>query len=504
MFRKKTSRPASANSQSGRVSRPHSAHDADDSEDSSKYSEDDIVMNGLQPFDNLTSEQAKHLKFTKENPLGRILIDLIHDQINLAEKVGLKKTNSNLKELCTAFYNSTHLIEHEKEKDLEIKMAEIENNIIQRELNSHLLNQDCKVPEHFSPMPKLLTPGKRAECLRVFPTRQQKFTGSNSPNVLEFLGMMNSAQQQCNLSRKEFEDMLLHCTTGQAHMLLMDWISHGDSIEYIFYNFMLHYDRRLAPEEARLQLLTYRVPKSAALQKVESKIMMLATRASSNLPPGASRAANFNNEAITALIRALPATSKITVQNTYNSISAKLGRSCTFTELTKALNIVRHSIDADIKENGEDQSTDNTGQYDHHRYSQERQPSTFYVDMSHDECLEGLSQDGFDKFGSTESLGNGTNNEFQYNYQDRPERKKQNGFHNFSTPDYEQYCILCGHTDHSAEDDCPFMQADNGKVITVFPLQYTCTRCPFHVSPRLNHPKRVCPYRVGGPLNDSD
>lgn len=521
---KKTSRPSSAaagTSGSGRVSRPHSASREDDEEVGGYFSEE-AGPSGSQPPEGLTQEQVRTWELTKRNPLGKALIDFLHDQINIAEKTGIRETNSNLHDFCNAFQNNLLL----QDQNWEEKALAIENKLIQRDLNSHLLNQNFKLPENFSAVPTIKTPGQKAECLRVFPTRGPKFNGSDSPNVLEFLSMMRSAQEQCHLSVKEFEDMLLHCTTGPAHMLLMDWLDHGETIESIFHNFMLHYDRRLSPEDARLQLLTYKAPKMAPLQKVESKIMNLATRASATLPPGASRAANFNNEAISALIRCMPPSSAVTIQNTYHSLSAKLGRSCTFTELTRALNMFRHGIDADIRLNGIDSNNRRemgqrnafkkpTGSYNTTRKI--RKPVTYSIQTKQDTSVRNRTSPKAHTFENTgrqgfNMRGNAHNHKHQYKgmkgkdnkgYRNNDTRKNNFGFRKPHYNKQEEYCSLCGNTDHKAADGCPYMVADNGKTLKIIPSQSNCSACPSHISPRLNHPVQVCPYRVGGPFNGS-
>jgi hypothetical protein len=115
---------------------------------------------------------------------------------------------------------------------------------------------------------------------------------------------------------------------------------------------IIYFDRRISPQEARIQLQNVRAEKQQNLSKIEGKIMSLATRACSNLPPGPAQSVCFNNEAIMALIRALPASSATIAQNNFHLLSAKMGRACEFSELTRALNIYRHQIDEDIKRGG--------------------------------------------------------------------------------------------------------------------------------------------------------
>jgi hypothetical protein len=462
-------------------------------EDEANHDNDRHHPEGLQPegetVEDLTPEQRAHIDYTKSNPLGKILINLLHDQLALEERTGLNECKSNLQDLCSTFYHHMNLQKNELQKDIHNHTESIADSIIQRDLDSHLLKADVKVPKYFSPNKKLLTLNQHSECHRIFPTRGTKFSGEGSGSVLEFLGTMTMAQAQCTLSEPEFLEMLLQSTTGQAHLLIKDWIDHGDTIESIYHNLVLHYDRRLTPEEARLQLMAYKAPKSQSLQKVEGKIMMLATRASANLPAGQSQAANFNNEAISALIRALPPNSAIQVQNMYHTLSARLRRTCTYNELTRALNVIKHGIDADIKQNGYELGGKRTKEsYKYKGNTHKRNATTFSNSVSHDTMGPSREQ--------SKNEGIKGNGRFRKNKGQNRDRFRQDT--------NLDYCSLCGHKDHKASDDCPYMVSDTGKVIKVFAKQNPCTACPSYVSPRLNHPERICPYRIGGPFHGNN
>ena len=118
----------------------------------------------------------------------------------------------------------------------------------------------------------------------------------------------------------------------------------------------MHFDRRLTLKSAKELLLNYRAPKSLSLKEVETNIMLWVSRAATLLPAGNSRIAYYNMEIIQTLIRSLPQNSSARVQSVFNTLSARMGRAAKATELSRALNIDRHSIDMDIKSNGVDKS----------------------------------------------------------------------------------------------------------------------------------------------------
>ena len=63
------------------------------------------------------------------------------------------------------------------------------------------------------------------------------------------------------------------------------------------------------------------------------------------LPTGPSRIAYYNMEIIQTLIRCLSPSASSLVQGIFNSLSARLGRAASATELSQTLNLQRHAID---------------------------------------------------------------------------------------------------------------------------------------------------------------
>jgi hypothetical protein len=368
-------------------------------------------------------------------------------------------------------------------------------------------------------------------------------------NIHEFLSLINAAQKQIKLSKEEFLEFLLMCTTGRPHMLIKDWSENGDGIEEIYYNLFTHYDLRMSPETARERLSTYKARKNSNLSKVTSDIMQLALRAACVLPPGVTRTASYNSEAIQALIRSLPPMASDTASNKYHTISSRLQRPATFVELSRALSINAHTIDAEIARAGAPPGHNNFGGKSYHNYNgngnhkgnKDKKPrsqtNAYAVNIRSGQQKEGHQNNGhrnqkgksevfYNQNGSTQRgqnndksrgpnngyrnndrnrNGNGQNrgnNGNRYNnsngYRGNGNRQGYNNRQGFKT---KNYCSLCGYKDHLATDGCPYIQDDNGKILKVLPCQTTCPDCPSTVNPRLNHSATYCPFRISGPLH---
>jgi len=486
-------------------------------------------------------DQPLYLSTAQSHPMGRILLSLLKDSTNLAEKAKLNKMECELNELCTNFYDSLRLEKAKMQKQRRQVIADIETSMIEKELNSHMLNLDINPPNNFSPTPTLLSARQRADAMKLFPCNGNKFTGS--PNhgfdITEYLSMVRLAQEQCGLSEKEFKEMLLCSTTGKAHAILAEWIGSGDSVAAIFHNFLIHFDKRGTPEESKQQLLTYKAPKNLNLAKVEAQISSMANRAATLLPPGDSRQQYRNLEIIQTLIRCLPITSSSLVQTKFNELSARLGRAATYIELSRALNLHRHVIDNDIRSHGVDpfrgrRTTPNTvvRQKRHTVYTVVPQAPPQTMQQKRPESFRRIQnptsriQPNF-RASSTPRQVNlinrpmrpmnrngrpGLRQPFRRNgppagrSNQGPRYRARDNDRQFRQPlplSNNNYCSLCGKRDHTASSNCPNMVNDSGAVIKIHPTHGTCSACPAKVRPRLNHPPAVCPYRQGGPFHRS-
>jgi hypothetical protein len=307
---------------------------------------------------------------------------------------------------------------------------------------------------------------------------------------------MTDTQKRIKLSREDFEIMLKKTTTGRAHSVLMDYLATGESIESIYHLFMLNFDKRITPLEAKMQLNSLKATKSQNLAKVTTQISQLAVRANSILPEGDSRNHSYNLDCAQALMRALPTTSSHLVSNTYHHLTAQRGRAATFVELTRKLDIYMDSIDSDIKRNGVEPKAKGNFQ---------KNSGKRYNNPSH--TAYGLQQG--DARGAVAQGGNGGEQNSVYGVSSKPthtgqfdksvKKKRYPNKRNFNNGNNKKTCSLCGQSTHKF-DSCPNMVSDSGKKIPVIPSQDTCNRCPPSVNPRLHHNAAICPFRKGGVL----
>ena len=221
------------------------------------------------------SEQMDLKVKTLGHPLGKILLNIQAQNIELAKKLGMvKDRDSELNTLCEEF-NRAMKYERNKTKNkletnllsqLENTSGDIENSILNKELSYCTINQAVQSPSRFSPHPTLTSAQKLGDYLKLFPIKSNnKFSGApTSPvNIFEFLNSINQAQEIVNLSEDEFTTALLRSCTGKAYALVANYIDHNYSIDDIYSQLILLFDFRLSPQEAKKSLALYKAPKGA-------------------------------------------------------------------------------------------------------------------------------------------------------------------------------------------------------------------------------------------------
>ncbi len=221
--------------------------------------------------------------------------------------------------------------------------------------------------------------------------------------------------------------------------------------------------------------------------KLESTLTQLSSRAVATLPPGESRKTLQNIEAIQAFTRSLPAPSQNLAITQFSVLSSKLKRAATFQELVRGLNVYRATIDCDIKANGLDpkkkeEKVTGKGKGGNNSNKPKAQFGAFAVEAS---VGASYVQDGKQK-------GNGDSKRKGGKKGEGNGRGKVDG-------NPKPYCSLCGQTNHTAVQGCQVMKDNGGNPVRVDPVQQTCPECPPHVSTRLNHPAKLCPWRPSGP-----
>ena len=444
----------------------------------------------------------------------------------------------NVNELCSQFYNGTRLERAKTNNTISINNNELENKILARELQAHKLDSDVDFPSYFHPTATLINnPHKLGESLKVFP-RAQMFSGSTRDgqmSVVEYLTYLTVAQEQCRLSEPEFIARMLSSSTGLAHELINMWAQNGSTARQIYNNLLIHFDKRPPPEEAKLKLYSYRVSKNENLAKAEGQISLLANMAAKSIPAGISRTNFIDLESCNALIRALPEWSSIQVSNLHKSLSAKLGRTLTFSELDQALHALRTNIDLDISQNGQDFSR--TMRVPPGRYPPQGRFSSYNLDIK--EKTDTISTKVFSPRRSrtdisytpkptyrprSRSTGRFKKNSSNINtavksssnrggafkrFNTKPEANRdrsnsRNRYNNtkkapFNSNNNTKGCVLCGMSNHKAET-CRMIRDDQGNIKSIIPGYGVCSKCPSHVMPRLHHPESLCPFRPNGPM----
>lgn len=487
-----------ASSTTGRQDGPSRDHDRIDVVE---VHPDPLNITGIELESVLGDIDPEDYEYTRSKSLGNILLKLTEDNIALARKCNVRGMESNIADLCRDFRRAMEMEQATRKFEIEQAQADEHRRLLERELNSHTINQEIEPPSYFSQIPTLTTPGKITDCMKLFPSRNNKFSGQASDHnmtIVEFLSMMNSAQKHCKLTEAEFLDMLLSCTTGKAHLLIKEWIDNGQSMSSIYHNLTLHFDKRISADQARAQLATYKAPKSSNLAEVTAHIMLLCGRISASMPDPVSRQASYNLGIVNALIKSLPQYSATLVQNTYHMLSARWGRACEATELSRALNIYRNSIDNDIRMHGVDNTAKNRiGRFPFKKQKPTKLHRTSFNVMNVRPISLPWQNRPTQPISNTAPL-TGAN------------RVKQGGHNKFGThkrsrsfnrqPRTNSGCSLCGMKDHTASQGCRNMRTNNGKIYKTMPVHNTCGLCPGNKKNTLNHPPMLCPFRKGGPL----
>lgn len=480
-----------------------------------------------------------------QDPLGRMFLMLMKDNQELTNKLKIR-SSLNIGEMCKDFIQSTEYKEEELLRKFAESEASLERKMLEKELNSTTLDHGIEPPTTFSSHSTLRNWEHRKEAQKLFPI-QNKFSGAvgkdgqTGVTIFEYLSSMNKAQQHCCLSEPEFMDFLLATTTGKAHSLLSEWIEQNESLKDIYHSLLLNFDRRTTPEDAKASLASFKIRKNSTLSKAAGIIQNLAMRSSCTLPVGKSRTDLFNMDAINALIKSLPPASSTQALNSYHKLSSQLSRACTFTELVKSLGIYRSTIDADIRQHGAENDTkekaegykgknggkgkkgkqQNTTYAVQAKVNEEQsvsQVSTYSVQTNTGNTNPNNGRGGSsanNQSGQTNQQHSQNNQQFvSPNYRGKNPRGRGGRWNNTNSYNQGQgqnhggqgqpsldYCSLCGSINHRASSGCPNMTNQSGNVIRINPVQGTCPDCPTAVSPRLNHPPAMCPFRPGGPFS---
>lgn len=407
---------------------------------------------------------------TLNNALGRLIVQMTTSHNKSLEKSKDAGEPINVSDVCKAFQNTLTIKKEELENAVKSSSSTIKQEIYDRSLNYHMVNPLIKVPEYFSPTNTLTTVSKQMDAIKLFPQNKQRFTGEPNkygPPIAEWIYQMNSAQHKLKLSEEEFKERLLMSTTSYAHRLLRTLISEQDSISSIYHKLMVMFDFSIPPEQAKSELLRFKIHKRSSLIKGQARILELAAAAARMFPEGELRKSYSNAEACSALIRSLPQDSSTMVASLYNQMISSLADKSKiplFTELVLYLNPYRIQIDKDIQKNG------SSFEAPERRPDQEPRYKSFSARGNVENSRSRLR----------------VNNLNRTSFNNRPDGVVRNKFMN------SLYCSLCGQSSHTAAQGCYRMKDEKGRAVMITPGQIPCNICEKKINKKLYHPLRYC------------
>jgi len=226
-----------------------------------------------------SDEFSEHYDRIQYDQIGRILINL-KDHSILVKKCNFKNMNTNIHDRCDSFHKFLQVKEDKRVDNKKEVQQEMEHKMIHKQLNGHLQKQAFRPPAYFSPTPIINNSLRRTSDIdKLFTNRNNKFSGNprDSQSLLELINLMNAAQAQTKLSEPEFKEMLLACTTGEAHKFPVDWSENiNKNLASTYHQLGLRFENRIDPERARNKLFNYVATKDKTLAQVESEVMSLA------------------------------------------------------------------------------------------------------------------------------------------------------------------------------------------------------------------------------------
>ena len=430
------------------------------------------------------------------HPLGKIVLNIAATSNEIARKSKHYGNILNLNNICDQFADSMQLeskrfSQHvdENSKKLSAMQPDIEKALLNKELDFVHLNQSITPPNFASE-----DTGKLQEASKVFPVKN-KFNGTNR-SILEFLQDINFCQETCKLSEKEFLEMLLRCTTQKCYNILVQYMAIGFSTSDIYLSLLLLFDTRSTPTDCRKQLAHLTAHKSMNIIELQNKIMYLAGRTASDLPPGAARQSVYNLEACRALMSALPSQSSHLVTSKYNILTARLTTAPTFVQLLKILAPHQDLINQDIQNNGT--VTHNSKHYT-------KNPANYVGRKGHIFTMDIQNQG--ESINTAGSAVHDNKIQKRYGANRPPMGKKPQAFQRYNkgykmnnAPRFDrdrgntikQGCSLCGGTNHTAASICYKMRTDSNKIIEVVPTYTPCDVCEKVLGKKLYHPAKFC------------
>ena len=432
-------------------------------------------------------EFLQDYKEVNENPLGKILIDIVQKNNKLACKQKEPDTLISIPGLIQAFKQNLACEEKTFKDTLKTETDNIKEGLLYNKLHYHTIAPRIKCPDYFSPSDVLNTPFKYSEIIRMFPKGRDKFTGqpNQGPDINEFLHCINLAQSKAKLSLPEFLELLTNSCSKDAHNFVRTLVEEKATPEAIYFKLLILYDQSPAPEAAKQLLLDYKVKRNENLAIAQAYILDKASIIAKICISDKEKKLITDFEGIQALPRSLPPRSAAEVNKQYRILMTEFHRPPTFIELVSSLDGLRVSIDDDIKQNGAWVNKIHPSRYMNPRFK----TNTFSTRINTN------NRNYNPRFSSRPTLIH------KSNHSHSQIRKPTYSVHNINTqrPNTNQFmnknlsCILCGRAGHTAVQQCYQLRDYLGRnVPNVSPSQDPCPTCLKISNKRLFHPEKYC------------
>ena len=466
---------------------------------------------------NVDEIESYQRNYTKEHPLGLLLLKIASNNIELCKKANLNSDDIlSLDDICDKFTKAIKLERNRNSNKLLKFSNDVENSLLSKELNFSLINQTIEAPFEFSSVPVLTTSAKTAEALKIFPTKgNQKFYGNNQgASIVEFLTSINTAQKLLNLSKKEFYEMLLRCVGGNVYEVIASCVSRDVEPTDIYFNLIQLYDHRLSSGEAKKKLVSFKAPKGYNLARTQHEIARLSDRVASQLPSGGPREAMFDSEANNALVQCLPYKSSCVVIDTINNLTSRTGRGPSFMFLCRALHKYTDTINKDISMNGISMQKDNNYNNNNFLRKNPRYRANYVGQNTADRKKDNMQkyrQNHASNFQNRQTNRPNTVYEMRNDKNFKMKKfqnsaKNERAFNINSNDSKGKFCSLCGNRGHLASEICYKMKSDDGRIQMTVPTYKHCPECEKKLGKQLYHPTHLCFLRdtYPGKKNNKD
>ena len=455
---------------------------------------------------------------TLRNPWGGFMLPRhIATQRDLKKKVNVEDS----RQYCKDFTRTVMLSQRELDATIQRKATDIAEALFERmrkadladeadrekkraasrHFSQYLTQAAITVPTDFSDKAQLNSESKFNTALKVFPSKTL-FNGKKGIQIHDFLEDCNRAQANLRLTRSEFKDLFIKCMSGDPQHSARNSFRLGHSIEQVYRSLTMAYSNLITPEDANAKLATLKAPKTINLSKLVTIIQNLANRATANYQIQKEKDSVYNTLCIETMKRCLPEASQTLLSKELVRVTADIGRSLDFMELTMILYPHSKVINTDIERSGV------AANYNGNMSPYLPDPSKEDKDNRHNKHGNGKSNGNNSKHqkptGSVNEISAKPASDNQNRYskgkqnQDKPYTNKKDGnkdYHIQTGNNNKRYCSACGQNNHNNSDGCKLLRDDMGRVIQQGATSGPCEPCQKKLGKQLLHSDNLCPGR---------